>query len=147
MAHNFQGVIGIRSCRYRRACAIAAGHPRSQHASCDSTAPFDGIKESVDNDARDASPVLSSPPAAHHGEPAAGGMHHGVTGTVVELCLGAFTAVGVAVAAIAIALRSFGRWIGPRSLLPTGVAIVRRLLTLEPRAGRPPQSLLCIWRL
>jgi hypothetical protein len=85
--------------------------------------------------------------AAHHSEPAAGDMYHGGIGTVVELCLGVFTAVGVAVAAIAIALGSFGRRIRPRSLLPAGVAIVRRRLALEPRAGPPPQSLLCIWRL
>jgi hypothetical protein len=85
--------------------------------------------------------------AAHHSEPVTGDIHHGGMGPVVELCLGVFTAVGVAVAAIAIALRTFGRWVRPRSLWPVGVAIVRRRLTLEPRAGPPPQSLLCIWRL
>jgi hypothetical protein len=85
--------------------------------------------------------------AAHHAEPVAGDMSHGGMGTVVELCLGVFTAVGVALAAIAIVLRSLGRWITPRSLLPTGVAIVRRRLTLEPRAGPPRHPLLCSWRL
>jgi hypothetical protein len=85
--------------------------------------------------------------AAHHSGPVAGDMHHGGMGTVVELCLGVFTAVGVAVAAIAIALRSLGRWITPRSPLPARVAVVRRRLTLQPRAGPPPQPLLCIWRL
>jgi hypothetical protein len=82
----------------------------------------------------------------HHSEPAAGDMHHDGMGTVVELCLGVFTAVGVAVAAIAIALRSFGRC-RPPALLPAGVAFVRWCLTVEPRAGPAPQSLLCIWRL
>jgi hypothetical protein len=85
--------------------------------------------------------------AAHHSGPVAGDMHHGDMGTVVELCLGVFTAVGAVVAAIAIARRSLGRWIRPHALVPSGVAVVRRRLTVEPRAGPPPQSLLCIWRL
>jgi hypothetical protein len=84
--------------------------------------------------------------AVHHAEPA-GDMHHGGMGTIVELCLGVFTAVGVAVAAIAIALGWLGRRIRPRRLLLTNVNLVGRRLPLEPRAGPPPQQLLCIWRL
>jgi hypothetical protein len=85
--------------------------------------------------------------AVHHAEPAGGDMHHGGMGAMVELCLGVFTAVGVAVAAIAIALGWLGRRIRPRRLLLTDVNLVGRRLPLEPRAGPPPQQLLCIWRL
>jgi hypothetical protein len=91
--------------------------------------------------------ALGAAITAHHSGSIAGDMHHGDTGAVVELCLGVFTAVGVAVAAIAIALGWSGRWIRPRSLSPSGGAIVRRRLTPEPRAGPPPQPLLCTWRL
>jgi hypothetical protein len=84
--------------------------------------------------------------AVHHSELASSGTDHGGMGMVVELCLGVVTAVGVAVAAVAIALHSVGRWGRPLRLLPIAVPIVRRRLTPEPRAGPSPQSLLCIWR-
>jgi hypothetical protein len=82
----------------------------------------------------------------HHSALASGEMHHGGMGAVVELCLGVFSAVGAAAAAVAIALRSIGRWSSPLGLLPIGVPTIRRRLTLEPRAGPSPQALLCIWR-
>jgi hypothetical protein len=84
--------------------------------------------------------------AVHHSEPAMGDMHHGGMGPVVELCLGVVTAVGIAVAAVAIARHSVGGWGKPRRLLPVAASIVRRRVTLEPRAGPSPQALLCIWR-
>ena len=84
--------------------------------------------------------------AVHHSELAAADMDHGGMGMVVELCLGVVAAVGVAVAAVAIALHWVRRWGGPLRLLRIAVPIVRRRLTLEPRAGPSPQALLCIWR-
>jgi hypothetical protein len=53
-------------------------------------------------------------------------MHDGGMGPVVELCLGVVTAVGIAVAAVAIALHSVGGWGKPRRLLPVAAPIVRR---------------------
>jgi hypothetical protein len=84
--------------------------------------------------------------AVHHSALAGGDLHHAGMGTVIELCLGVFTAVGVAVAAIALGLRSLGRWGMPPRRLPPGVRLVARGLTFEPRAGPPRQPLLCIWR-
>jgi hypothetical protein len=84
--------------------------------------------------------------AVRHSELAPGDMHHGEMGAVVELCLGVVTAVGVAVAAVAIALHSVRRWGRPLHLSPIAVPLVRRSLTPEPRAGPSPQPLLCIWR-
>jgi hypothetical protein len=84
--------------------------------------------------------------AVHHSEIASGDMEHAGMGTAIELCLGVFTAVGVAVAAIAFGPRSLGRWDTSARLLPLGVRLVARWLTLQPRAGPPGQPLLCIWR-
>jgi hypothetical protein len=84
--------------------------------------------------------------AVHHSDLAMSDMQHGGIGAVVELCLGVVTAVGVAVAAVAVALHSLGRWGRPLRLLPIAAPIVRRRVTLEPRAGPSPQALLCIWR-
>jgi hypothetical protein len=84
--------------------------------------------------------------AVHHSTLAGGDMHHAGMGTVIELCLGVFTAVGVAVAAIALGLRRLGRWDTPARRLPLGIRLVPRGLTLEPRAGPPGQPLLCVWR-
>jgi hypothetical protein len=84
--------------------------------------------------------------AVHHSALASGDMHHAGMGTVIELCLGVFTAVGVAVAAGALGLRWVGRRDTPARALPLGVRLVARRLTLEPRAGPPGQPLLCVWR-
>jgi hypothetical protein len=84
--------------------------------------------------------------AVHHSAIAGGEMHHGGMGTVIELCLGVVTAVGVAVAAIRLGLRSLGRWDTPPRLLPLGVRLAARWPTLEPRAGPLAQPLLCGWR-
>jgi hypothetical protein len=84
--------------------------------------------------------------AVHHSAIAGGETQHAGMGTVIELCLGVFTAVGVAVAAVALGLRSLGRWDTPARLRPLGVRLVARWLTLEPRAGPPGQPLLCVWQ-
>jgi hypothetical protein len=84
--------------------------------------------------------------AVHHSAIPSAEMHHAGMGTVIELCLGVFTAVGVAVAAIGLGLRSLGRRNAPPRLPPLGVRLPARRLTLEPRAGPPGQPLLCVWR-
>ena len=84
--------------------------------------------------------------AVHHSAIAGGEMDHAGMGTAIELCLGVFTAVGVAVAAVGLGLRSLGRWDAPPRLLPLAVRLAARRLTLEPRAGPPGQPLLCVWR-
>ena len=82
----------------------------------------------------------------HHTAIAGGAMHDAGMGTAIELCLGVFTAVGVAVAAVGLALRALGRWNTPPRLLPLGRLVAVRRLSLEPRAGPPGQPLLCVWR-
>ena len=84
--------------------------------------------------------------AVHHSAIAGGEMDHAGMGTVIELCLGAFTAAGVAVAAVGLGLRPLGRWDAPVRLLPLGVRVAARWLTPEPRAGPSGQPLLCVWR-
>ena len=84
--------------------------------------------------------------AVHHTAVTSGEMQHAGMGTAIELCLGVFTAVGVAVAAISLGLHSLGRWDTPPRLLPLGLLVAVRRLTLEPRAGPPGQPLLCVWR-
>jgi len=84
--------------------------------------------------------------AVHHSAIASSEMDHAGMGPVIELCLGVFTAVGVAVAAVGLGLRSLGRWDAPPRLLPLAVRLAARRLTLEPRAGPPGQPLLCVWR-
>jgi hypothetical protein len=92
--------------------------------------------------------ALGATIAVHHSAIAGAGMHHdGMRmGAVIELCLGVFTAVGVAVAAVALGVRRLGRWDVPARLLPRGVRLVTPRLTREPRAGPPAQPLLCVWR-
>lgn len=84
--------------------------------------------------------------AVHHSAIVGGEMHHAGMGSVIELCLGVFTAVGVAVAAVGLGRRRLGRWDAPARLLPLGVLVAARRLTLEPRAGPLGQPLLCVWR-
>ena len=83
--------------------------------------------------------------AVHHSS-IAGEMHHAGMGTVIELCLGVFTAVGAGVAAAGLGMRQLGRWAAPPRMLPLGALVGARRLTLEPRAGPPGQPLLCVWR-
>src|SRR5215207_10302292 len=100
---------------------------------------------------RNAAPVLvvlalGAMIAVHHSAIAGGDMDHAGMGPVIELCLGVFTAVGVAVAAVGFGLRRLRRWHAPAWLLPLGALVSARRLTLEPRAGPLGQPLLCVWR-
>lgn len=90
--------------------------------------------------------ALAAIVAMHHSAIAGGEMDHAGMGAAVELCLGVFTAVGVAVAAVALGLRGLGRWDTPAQPLPPGVRLVARRLRLEPRAGPRAQPLLSVWR-
>lgn len=68
--------------------------------------------------------------AAHHGAMAPGESHGGMDmGAVVELCVGAFTAVGAAIVTVALGAWALGRW-RPVALLAPGCA---------PWAPGPPQ--------
>jgi hypothetical protein len=62
------------------------------------------------------------------------------------MCLGAFVAVGTAVAAIAIALVALRRWRPAERLVPTGLSSA--LPAPEPRARAGPAllSVLCVSR-
>jgi hypothetical protein len=86
--------------------------------------------------------------AVHHGVMGLDGMHHDGMGATVEMCLGVFTAVGAAVAAVALGVLALGRWRTPLTLLPAGALTVRLAGRRGPeaRAGPPPLSRLCVWR-
>jgi hypothetical protein len=84
--------------------------------------------------------------AAHHSGMGMGDMHHGSMGAVVELCVGTFTAIGAAVAAVAMGLLALGRWPTPLILIPGGVLMSAPPAPYPARAGPPPLSLLCVWR-
>lgn len=84
--------------------------------------------------------------AVHHSELASGAMHHEGMATVVEACLGAFTAVGAAVVAVAIGLLAF-RW--PRTTAcgaPSSIA-PHRSRRAGIRAGPAHLRLLSVLRL
>lgn len=89
--------------------------------------------------------VLGAVIAMHDSAVVSVDAHHAGMGAVLELCVGVFTAAGVA-AAIAVALRRLGRWDTPAGVLPLGVRLVAWRARLEPRAGPPAPSLLSIWR-
>lgn len=82
--------------------------------------------------------------AMDHGMP---GMHHDAASTAMQVCLGAFAAVGAAVAALSLGVVGLGRW---RPLLLATLS--RDLLEAPgrtPRARDGPgcvQATLCIWR-
>jgi len=84
--------------------------------------------------------------ALHHGDFAPGGMHHDTATAAVQLCLGAFTAIGAAVAAIALGIVVLGRW-PTFALLGTGSSLMvwRNGSRPRVRAG-PSPSLVCVWR-
>jgi hypothetical protein len=84
--------------------------------------------------------------AAHHSGMATGDMHHGSMSAVVEMCVGAFTAVGATIATVAIGLLALGRWPTPQVLMPAGVLASVPPAPYPARAGPPPLSLLCVWR-
>lgn len=70
---------------------------------------------------------------------------HGM-GEAVELCLGAFAAVGAAVAVVGLGLVALGRWRPPIVLWAEGLS--RSAVVPEPRARAGPAflSLLCVSR-
>ena len=82
--------------------------------------------------------------AMHHGAPAMPDGHHGMDmGTVVELCLGAFSAVGAAIVAIALGLISLGRWRPLLTMSPAGLLLAPH--PPVPRARGGP-AFLCVFR-
>jgi len=84
--------------------------------------------------------------AVHHSTLPMDDMHHGMdVGTVAELCLGVFAAVGAAVVAIALGIVALGRWRPVLSLAPATLATVR---APAPRGRDGPAllRLLCVCR-
>lgn len=85
--------------------------------------------------------------AAHHSGIGMSDMHHDGMSAAVEMCVGAFVAVGTAVAAVAIGILALGRWLSVIELLPTGSRTPAGARAREARAGPPPLlSQLCVWR-
>lgn len=74
------------------------------------------------------------------------GMHHDGSAAVMQMCLGAFAAVGAAV--IAVALGSFALERRRPLSLPCldDVALHVRSLRYRAREGPPSLPLLCVWR-
>jgi nitrate reductase gamma subunit len=74
------------------------------------------------------------------------GMHHNASAAVMQMCLGAFAAVGAAV--VAVALGSFALERRRLVLLPCldDVALHVRSLQYRAREGPPALPLLCVWR-
>jgi hypothetical protein len=91
--------------------------------------------------------ALSGAIAAHHSGIAMGEMHHDGMSAAVEMCVGAFVAVGSAVAAVAIGILALGRW-------PTLIDLASANALTQPRTCAPaaragpllPLSKLCVWR-
>jgi type IV secretory pathway VirB2 component (pilin) len=83
----------------------------------------------------------------HHSGVAMDEMHHdGMAETVLEVCLGALSALGAVVAAVAIGMIALGRW-PLRRLDPAGLAVrAVRTPSLRPRAGPSALVLLCVSR-
>lgn len=80
----------------------------------------------------------------HHGVPMTEHGDHGMDmGTVMELCLGVFTAVGAAVVAVVIGMIGLGRWRPPVRLLPLSLPAIVRLPDIRARAG---PVFLCVHR-
>lgn len=83
----------------------------------------------------------------HHSGDAMAGMHHdGMGPTAIEMCIGAFTAIGATVAAVALSVLALGRWrISPLGPI-ANVELGRRPPPARARAGPPPLALLCVLR-
>lgn len=73
-------------------------------------------------------------------------MHHDGMSTAIEMCMGAFTAVGAAVAAVAIGMLALGRWPDTSELAGGASLTLGGACAPEARAGPPPLSQLCVWR-
>ena len=81
----------------------------------------------------------------HHGAPVQmPGGHHGMDmGTVIELCLGAFSAVGAAIVAIAVGVLALGRWRPLPMSVAAGVLFAPHPPAPQARAG---PAFLCVFR-
>jgi hypothetical protein len=75
-------------------------------------------------------------------------VHHDGMGAAIEMCLGAFTAVGATVVAVALGILALGRWPASPALTPAGALACAGTRAPEARAGPPPRhcSQLCVWR-
>jgi hypothetical protein len=67
-------------------------------------------------------------------------------GAVAEMCLGVFTAVGVAAAAVGLAILALGRWRPALITLPAGALPARPMPQTRSRHGPELLSLLCVSR-
>ena len=91
--------------------------------------------------------ALAGVVVAHHGAMTAGHLHHdGAMTAAVEMCLGVFTAVGAAVAAVALGVRALGRWRPAGVLEPGTVVAATRLPQRRSRDGPTLLFLLCVSR-
>jgi ABC-type anion transport system duplicated permease subunit len=80
--------------------------------------------------------------SAHHSGLGMGDMHPDGMGSAIEMCLGAFTAVGAAVIAVAVGVLALGRWlIRPSLVSPVGFVLAGNV---TPRHTRDPRaSIVC----
>ena len=81
----------------------------------------------------------------HSGTGVAHVEHDGMT-AVVELCVGAFTAVGTAIAAVTLGVLALGRWPTQLGRFPGGGLAVATSRAPGARAGPRLLSELCVWR-
>ena len=90
--------------------------------------------------------ALGSAIAAHHTGIGMSDIHHDGMSTAIEMCMGAFTAVGAAVAAVAIGMLALGRWPTTIELAGGASLTLGGACAPEARAGPRPLSQLCVWR-
>lgn len=84
--------------------------------------------------------------ALHHSVLSMGDMHRGMdAGSVAEMCLGVFAAVGVAVLAVAFGIIALGRWRPVLAFAPPTLA-VGRAPAPRGRDGPALLRLLCVCR-
>ena len=93
--------------------------------------------------------ALAAMVVVHHAEPSmtAAGAHHDMGGmAAMQMCLGAFVAVGAAVAVITLGAVALGRWKPVCELVPSGLAVSVDVPQAVPRAGPSLLLLLCVSR-
>lgn len=89
--------------------------------------------------------VCAAAIAVHHSDLASGDAHDGMPmSAAVEMCLGAFTAVGAAVLAVALGSISLGRWRLTRSFMPATASWLAPSPLPRARAGPALLLLLCV---
>ena len=91
--------------------------------------------------------AVGSAMAVHHSGIALGNMHHadGID-VAVELCVGVFTAVGTAVAVVALGMVALGRWRPAMVACAVGLSQVAEAVGPRTRAGPALGLLLCVCR-